>query len=409
MSVGNIPGLLRRNRNLKLLWWGQIVSQLGDWFNAIALYSLLYELTGSATAVAVLMVLQFLPAAIITPFAGVIIDRFDRRKIMITADIVRGVVILGLLLVRTPGTVWIAYVVIAIAVAATGCFAPAKSSTLPSIVAREDLVTANALSTGTWSVMLAIGASIGGLVSAAFGRNTTFALNALSFFISAVFVAKTRVPPRVEAPARAGLAPFVDGLKYLAEHRDVASFAVIKAGWATVGGALLILTVFGQRVFPINGSADAGTGILYAARGLGAIAGSWLVTHLASRSSDRLVRLVAPSFFLAGGFYALVGVAPSIWIAAVFVIGAHICGSTLWVASNVLLQLNVSEQFRGRVFSVELAAMTLIQAGASYLTARLLDGYHIDPHRLAIATGLVLWIPGAIWLLKGFHHEGMKT
>jgi predicted MFS family arabinose efflux permease len=398
MSVGNIPGLLRRNPNLKYLWWGQIISQLGDWFNAIALYSLLYELTGSATAVAVLMVLQFLPAAIITPFAGVIIDRFDRRKIMIAADVVRGVVILGLLLVRTPGTVWIAYVVIAIAVSATGFFEPAKSSTLPSIVAREDLVTANALSTGTWSVMLATGASVGGLVSAWFGRDMTFALNSLSFFISAVFVAKTQVPPRSGPPVRSGVAPFIDGLKYLREHPDVASFTVIKAGWATVGGALLMLTVFGQRVFPINGSADAGTGVLYAARGIGAIAGSWLVTHLASRSSGRLVRLVAPSFFLAGSFYALIGAAPSIWVAAAFVIGAHICGSTLWVASNVLLQLNVSEQFRGRVFSVELALLTLIQAASSYITARLLDGYHMDPHKLAVACGLVLWIPGAIWV-----------
>jgi MFS family permease len=406
MSVGNIPGLLRRNPNLKFLWWGQIVSQLGDWFNSIALYSLLYELTGSATSVAVLMVLQFLPAAIITPFAGVFVDRFDRRKIMITADIVRGLVILGLLLVRTPGTVWIAYVVIAIAVSATGFFEPAKSSTLPSIVAREDLVTANALSTGTWSVMLAVGASIGGLVSAAFGRDTTFVLNAASFFISAALIARIRVPPRIEATARAGIAPFVDGFRYLRDHRDVASFAVIKAGWAMVGGALLILTVFGQRVFPISGSADAGTGVLYAARGIGALAGSWFVTHLAMDSVDRLTRLIAPAFFLAGGFYALVGLAPSIWIAAVFVVAAHICGSTLWVASNVLLQLNVREQFRGRVFAAELALMTLVQAAASYITARLLDGYNLDPRTLAIACGLVLWIPGTVWLMKSFRHEG---
>jgi hypothetical protein len=132
------------------------------------------------------------------------------------------------------------------------------------------------------------------------------------------------------------------------------------------------------------------------------VAGSWLVAHLATRSSGRLARLIAPAFFLAGAFYALVGVAPSIWIAAVFVIGAHICGSTLWVASNVLLQLNVSEQFRGRVFSVELAALTLIQAAASYITARLLDGYHIDPHKLAIGCGLVLWIPGTIWLVRSW-------
>lgn len=405
MSVENIPGLLRRNPNLKFLWWGQIVSQLGDWFNAIALYSLLYELTGSATSVAVLIVLQLLPASLITPFAGVVIDRFDRRKIMIAADIVRGVVILGLLFVRTPGTVWIAYVVIAIAVSATGFFEPAKSSMLPSIVAREDLVTANALSTGTWSVMIAVGASIGGLVSAAFGRNTTFALNALSFFISAILVAKVRVPPRVEAPAAAGLAPFIEGFRYLREHRDVRSFAFIKASWAVVGGALLILTVFGQRVFPIHGSADAGTGILYAARGVGALAGSWFVTHMAMRSSGRLVRLIAPAFFLSGALYAMLSVAPSIWVAAAFVAGAHLCGSILWVTSNVLLQLNVREQFRGRVFAVELASMTLIQAGSSYLTARLLDGYNLDPRKVAIGCGLVLWIPGIAWLIRRARSE----
>ncbi|TAK15406.1 MAG: MFS transporter, partial [Acidobacteria bacterium] len=149
-----------------------------------------------------------------------------------------------------------------------------------------------------------------------------------------------------------------------------------------------------------NGSPDAGTGILYAARGVGALAGSWLVTHLATRSSDRLVRLIAPSFFLAGAFYALLGVAPTIWIAALFVAGAHICGSTLWVASNVLLQLNVRDEFRGRVFSVELALLTFIQAGSSYLTARLLDGYQFDPRRLAIGCGLVLWIPGLVWLIR---------
>ena len=107
MSVAAIPALLRRNPDLRNLWLGQVVSQLGDWFNAIALYSLLYELTGSATLIALVLVLQMLPAMVVSPVAGVVIDRFDRRTIMITADLVRGVVVLGLLFVRTPGTVWI--------------------------------------------------------------------------------------------------------------------------------------------------------------------------------------------------------------------------------------------------------------------------------------------------------------
>lgn len=408
MSVANIPALLRRNPNLRALWMGQIVSQLGDWFNAIALYSLLYQLTGSATSVAFVIVLQLLPATFVTPFVGMVIDRFDRRTIMITADIVRGVAILGLLLVRTPGTVWIAYAVLIVAVSATGFFEPAKSATIPSVVAREDLVTANALSTGTWSVMLAAGASIGGLVAAAFGRDVTFILNSASFFISALMIAKVRIPPREAHSGAGGFAPFFEGFKYLREHRDVAAVALIKTGWSTVGGALLILTVLGQRVFPYHGSGDAGTGILYAARGVGALAGSWIVTHLAMKSSDRLIRLIAPAYFIAGAFYAMVGLSPTIWVAAALVIGAHMCGSILWVASNVMLQLNVRESFRGRVFSAELAAMTLVQSLSTYTTARLLDGWHIDPRKLAVGCGLILWVPGIVWAIRAINMGGHR-
>ena len=400
MSVTNIPALLKRNPNLRRLWLGQIVSQLGDWFNAIALYSLLYQLTGTATSVALVIVLQLLPASFVTPFVGMVVDRYDRRRIMIAADIVRGIVILGLLFVRTPGTVWIAYAVLIVAVSATGFFEPAKSATIPSVVDREDLVTANALSTATWSVMLAAGASIGGLAAAAFGRNVTFVLNSLSFFASAFFVIRVSIPPRPPSTAPGGFQPFIEGFRYLRAHRDIASIALIKAGWSTVGGALLILTVLGQKVFPIHGSGDAGTGVLYAARGVGALVGSWVVSHLAMRSSDRLMRLIAPAYFVAGAFYAVIGFAPTIWVAALLVIGAHICGSILWVAANVLLQLKAPDAFRGRVFSAELAALTIVQATSSYITGRLLDVWHLDPRRLAIACGLVLWIPGTIWLVR---------
>jgi MFS family permease len=400
MSVAGIPALLRRNPNLRALWMGQVVSQLGDWFNSIALYSLLYSLTGSATSVAIVIVLQQLPSAFVTPVAGMVIDRFDRRSIMIVADLVRGVAMLGLLFVRTPGTVWMAYAVLIVAVSATGFFEPAKSATLPSVVAREDLVTANALSTGTWSVMLVMGASIGGLVSAVFGRDVTFLLNSASFFTSAFMIAKIRMPPRIECATGAGFRPFIEGFTYLGEHRHVASIALIKAGWALVGGALLILTVLGQRVFPIHGSGNAGTGVLFAARGVGALLGSWFVTHLATKSSDQLIRLIAPSYFAAGAFYAMVGVAPTIWVAVILVIGAHICGSILWVASNVMLQLQVRDVFRGRVFSAELAALTIVQSLSSYTTGRLMDRWQVDPRSLAVGCGLLLWLPGIAWLVS---------
>src|SRR6059036_1125097 len=184
--------LLRRNRNFRLLFFGQAISQLGDWFNAVAVYALLLDLTGSATAVAWMMIVQFLPVAIVGPLAGVVVDRTNRRRLMIAADVVRGVLILGLLIVRRSDQVWIAYVVMALTMAASGFFEPARTATIPNITSRDELLPANALSSAVWSAMLAAGASIGGLVTAVAGRNIAFAINAASFFFSAYFLGLTR-------------------------------------------------------------------------------------------------------------------------------------------------------------------------------------------------------------------------
>ena len=140
--MNDIVRLLRENRNFRLLWFGQIVSQLGDWFNSVALYALLFELVGSASSVALVMVFQLLPLALAGPTAGVVVDRHDRRQIMIAADLVRGAVILGLLLVRSPSMAWLAYIVTAVAVSATGFFEPARSATAEGS-AREEHINAH--------------------------------------------------------------------------------------------------------------------------------------------------------------------------------------------------------------------------------------------------------------------------
>jgi predicted MFS family arabinose efflux permease len=397
--------LVRGNRNFRYLWFGQIVSQLGDWFNVVALYALLFELTGSATAIAALMVMQLLPVALVGPVAGVIVDRFDRRRIMIAADLIRGTAVLGLLLVRTPETVWVAYVVTGVMVACSGFFEPARSATVPSIVPREHLVAANAISTGTWSAMLAVGASLGGGVAALLGRDAAFIINAVSFFASAVFLLQMRVPPRSETiRAEAGLRGVIDGLSYMRGHKDVARIALIKGGWALVGGALLLLTVFGDRIFRIGDSSDAGIGILFAARGIGAMGGSLIVSLIAARHGN-LIRLIGPAYFIAGACYAALAVVPTIWFAAAAVIAAHVFGSILWVSSNVLLQMRVPDEFRGRVFSAELIVMALVQSSVAYATAAALDQWHMDPRVMAGVIGLSLWIPAMMWISKASASE----
>jgi MFS family permease len=395
--VTAILRLLRENRNFRLLWLGQTISQLGDWFNYVALYALLFELVGSASSVALLMVMQLLPIGLVGPTAGLVADRCDRRRIMIGADLIRGALILGLLLVRSPSMIWLAYVVTAVTVGATGFFEPARSATIPNIVRKQDLVVANAVSTGTWSATLTLGAALGGAAAAFLGRDTAFVLNSLSFFVSAACLWGIRVPKRETGRAAAGWHGLVEGLRYMESHRPVAWIALVKGGWAIVGGGLLLLTVFGDRVFRLGGSSDAGIGVLYAARGVGATIGSFTVTAIAHASAGKLTRVIGPSYFIAGICYALLGFAPSIWFAAAGVVLAHSFGSILWVSSNVLLQTAVPDAFRGRVFAAELMAIAIVQSVMTYASAAALDRAGMDPRTLAMVIGFALWIPATLW------------
>jgi MFS family permease len=397
--------LLRENRNFRLLFIGQAVSQLGDWFNSVAVYALLLDLTGSATAVAMMMIVQFLPVTIVGPVAGVVIDRVDRRKLMIAADVVRGVLILGLLFVRRADQVWIAYLVMALTVCASAFFEPARTATIPNVTSAEELLPANALSSALWSAMLAAGASIGGLVTAVFGRNVAFTVNALSFFWSAGAILMTRYDS-TPAPRLApkgfkdlmGISDLVEGVRYVRRHAHVAALMCVKAGWGLAGGVLLLLTVFGQRVFPFGSGSAGGIGILYGARGVGAGLGPIALRWILGQQPRTLRRAIGPAFFTVGLFYVALAGAPTLAIAALSVLMAHVGGSILWVFSTVLLQMEVPDRFRGRVFAAELAMVTLITSISSYWTAYELDRVGRSPRLLSFALGAMFCVPGLLWL-----------
>jgi MFS family permease len=401
--------LLRDNRNFRLLWVGQLVSQLGDWFNAVAVYALLLDLTGSATAVAAMMAVQLLPTTVVGPWAGVLVDRLDRKRVLVAADLVRGVLMLGLLLVRDAGNIWLAYAVIGTSVAATGFFEPARSALLPAIASTDELVPANALSSATWSAMLAIGAAAGGAVSSLLGRDVAFVLNSASFFVSALFIARMRTPPtrpRRETHDRDD-AGFLDGLRFLAAHPRTAGVMSIKAVWAIAGGILLLLTVFGERVFRIGDGAAGGIGVLYMARGIGAGTGALAARWICGSDPERLQRMIVPGYLLAGLFYVCLGLAPTLLAASLSVVVAHAGGSLLWVSSTVLLQLSVPDRFRGRVFAIEFASMTLVTAAASYATGWALDTLGWDPRTLALLIGSLFLVPVAAWS-RILRHPGLR-
>jgi MFS family permease len=207
VSMAAYGKLLRTNRNFRRLWFAQIVSEIGDWFYTLAIYSLLLELTGRAGSVALALVLQVLPQTFAGPLAGVLNDRVSRKKVMIAADLARMVIVLAMLLVRSRGTVWLVYPLLLCETVMAAFFEPARSSVIPNITRREDVIVANTLSSTTWSMNLVLGATLGGIVAALLGRNAVFALNAVSFLISALLIGGMRFEePHVdkELPLRAG-------------------------------------------------------------------------------------------------------------------------------------------------------------------------------------------------------------
>ena len=388
------------------MFLGQSVSQLGDWFNSVAVFALLLDLTGSATAVAWMMIVQFLPIAIVGPIAGVVVDRVDRRRLMIAMDLLRGCLALGLLLVQHRDQVWVAYAVTALAVSAQAFFEPARTATIPNVTTSDELIPANALSSAAWSAMLAIGASVGGLVTVVAGSRAAFVINAVSFFASATFIGRTRydsTPPSVPRfsgwAALTGVSDLLEGLRYVRKHSHVAALMFVKAGWGLAGGVLLLLTIFGQRVFPLGGTSAGGIGVLYGARGIGAGLGPIALRWILGQQPAALRRSIGPAYFVVGVFYVALAAAPTLPIAALCVLAAHVGGSILWVYSTVLLQMEVPDRFRGRVFAAELALVTLTSSISSYLAGYGLDAQQWSPRSMAFWLGVAFCVPGLLWLL----------
>ena len=392
--------LLRRNRPFRLLWYGQFVSQLGDWFDSIALFALLLRLTNSGTAVGLLLVCEFLPPALVGLGAGVVVDRLPRKTVMIVADVGRAVLVLLYLLVQSPGLVWLVYVVTALKFSLSAFFEPARSAALPSVVAPNELVTANAISGITWSAMLAVGAALGGVVVGTLGTSAAFIIDACSFALSTYFIARVPLPRRAaHTGTGAGLDDLREAASFLKEHRPIALYTFTKGLWSFGGGALLVLALYGRELFPWGTDGALSIGLLYAARGLGTGVGPVLGQRLGGSSARFLSRAIAPAFVLTGLGYAGFSWAPSLALAALCLIVAHMGGAVQWVYSTALIQMRVPDRLRGRVFAIEFVAFSLMTSISSFLVGRAHDA-GFTPRTLALVLALIFTIASVpLWAL----------
>ena len=410
ISLASYVRLVRENCNFRRLWLAQIVSEIGDWFYTLAIYSLLLQLTGHASSVALALVLQVLPQTFIGPTAGVVNDRISRKRVMITADLVRAVIVLSMLLVRSKAMVWLVYPLLLLETTMAAFFEPARSSVIPNITPREDVIIANTLGSTTWSMNLVLGATLGGIVAALLGRDSVFILNALSFLISAWLVMGMNfAEPHAEAasPLRMrelfNYSPILEGVRYIRGQRGLVATVFAKAGNLVIGPSWVLFTVMGQKYFPVRWhnmdpqrGAMLGMSMLLGARGLGSLIGPLFSAPWAGRQDRRLRLGILYGYLVIALGYALIGKAGTLWMACLWAAVAHCGGATVWVFSTTLLQLNTDDRFRGRVFSADLGLCMLTIALGAWICGWLLD-IGISALTLVTATGLVMLIPAALW------------
>lgn len=403
--------LFRRNPRYRRFWLAGVISHLGNWFNYIAIFVLLNQLTGTGAAVSWFLIAKFIPSTILGPAAGVVADRFCRKSIMVACDLGRVFVVLGFLLVREPGQVWLIYALALIQESLWTFYDPARRASVPNLCQPEELNLANALSGATWSVMLAIGAALGGFVTATLGWQAAIVIDAATFAVSALLIATIELPRLPAATithpdwrSYTGLADLIAGCRYVLHHRQVAALLLVKSGWALSGGVLVLLTVFGEQVFAPGGQ-GSGSGALYSARGVGAAIGPILAWRLLGESPKAMYRAIGLAFFLSGGAYLIFSQAPTLLWAAPFILLGHIGGSVQWVFSTTLLQKAVEDGYRGRVFAAEMGVLTLVLSLSTYFTGTALDN-GTDPRIIGMRLALLFFLPGALWI---FYNWGLEV
>jgi len=402
--------LVRHNANFRRLWTAQIISEIGDWFYSLAIYSLLLQLTGKASSVALALVLQVIPQTLFGPLSGIVNDRIRRKKVMIATDLARTVIVASMLVVRSSGVVWVVYPLLFMESVMWAFFEPARTAVIPNITTSEDLILANTLSSTTWSLNLVAGAAFGGVALALLGYNASFILNAASFLGSALLISRmhfeephAKAFPRLRVHDLLDYSPLVEGLRYV--HRDRRLFAtvLVKSGLAQMGVSWVLFTVMGERVFPLRlagldpqRAGVLGMSMLMGARGLGALFGPLAAARWAGHSESRLRQGILMGFIAVGVGYSMMGLAGSLLAACGWVILGHCGGSTVWVFSTTLLQLNTDDKFRGRVFSAELGLSMLTLAVGAYVTGVLVD-HGIAARLVAIGVGFTMLIPAVLW------------
>lgn len=394
--------LVRQNHNYRRLWVAQIISNFGDWFGILALYAVIQRYSGSELLLGLIIVVKMLSLAFSSPLAGYIADRFNRRRLMVACNLFRGITVLGLLLIVSYETLWLAYLLTAIQMVFSAVFEPAKTSSIPNITTPQELVNANILSAASWSIIFTTGMAIGGFATELLGTDAVFIINGITYFFSAFFIFRATIPQAELSSSerrrtRNPLKGIADGFRFILSHKEVMRPTFAKAMFTSCLGALVYMLIIVAEDILLMGS--IGLGILYAARGVGTGIGPVLGRRI-FKSESSWIYAMGLCMVFGGVMYALVSTAEALLWMTLLVMLAHVASGSNWVMSTVLLQRRAPDAYRGRVFSTEWLLFTLAQSISVTGAALILEFELLTIRQTILLFSILLSSVGLFWLIR---------
>jgi MFS family permease len=413
--------LLKTNRNYRNTWAGQVVSEIGDNFNNVAVFGLALDKTHSGLVVTLIMLSRAVPAVMAGPIAGVVLDRLDRKRIMIASDLIRGVVAIGFIFAIPGSNTSLLYLLSALLMFASPFFTSGRASILPTIASAEELHTANSVTQTTQWSTLVVGTLLAGTAVMQFGYHWAFALNSFSFLFSAASISRLRSPagsfraPRTALTEAEVVRPwheYAEGLRYMRSTPLILGIAVVSIGWASGGGAAQILfSLFGELVFH---KGAAGIGQIWACAGVGLLAGGVFGHWFGKRASFRAYkRAIVVCYVIHGGAYVVFSQMTHYWLALVFIAVSRAGVAVSSVLNMTQLLRNVPNEYRGRVFatneSLVWAVMMLSMAAAGVASLS------VSPRTIGLWSGVLSSTTALAWgfldlsgRLPEPRHEGVE-
>ena len=397
MSAG--WALLRR-RDIGLLWTGGLISETGDWLLLVGLPVWVLQLTGSSLVTATVFLVGLLPSLVVGPLAGVLVDRWDRRRTLVAVSLAQAAFLLPLLAVNGRGQLWIVYLVMAVEAALGQLNDPARNALVPALVGGADLVGANGLIGLNGNLARLVGSPLGGILVEVAGLPGLVVGDAASFLVGAVLVALVRPKPaptlaRVGETAGTGggfLREWLDGLRVTVRDRRL-RWGLVVNGLASVAQGIFVV-LFVLFVTRVLGGDGAQVGLLRGVQAIGGLLGGLLVVGLASRLEPG--RLLGASLLAFGGIALATWNAPALTTADALYLGlfvaAGIPGIGVLTGLTALVQAHTDAAYLGRVFATYLGTSNGLQALGMLLAGLLGD---------ALGVVAVLDAQAALYLLAG--------